>query len=264
MTMTTAGTGWGALHLAVRVPALTAVCVGAFYALNTADQNPMVVFTFDDGWVTQYDNALPILFEAEFSATAFLTEALIGGDKYMKEEHHATLSANGWEIGSHTRTHPFLTQLDEGDQWQEISYMPDGAEVVSFSSPYGDYNESVVGKVKFMYDYHVNAWSDAMGVNTVATWDPYNIHRLNVRWDTLPEDVCETVSKLEDNELFVLIFHEVKEVIDLPLAEGEKWTVYSEDNFRKIVDCVKLSGLRTPTLAQAADHMDTMSGLERD
>ena len=92
-----------------------------------------VVVTFDDAFLSVFDLAFPILSRLGLPATLFVPTRKVGTDgpmvwrkmerwlggadegelvgmswKEVKE-----LDRAGWEIGSHTRAHPYLTQLDD-------------------------------------------------------------------------------------------------------------------------------------------------------
>jgi peptidoglycan/xylan/chitin deacetylase (PgdA/CDA1 family) len=88
------------------------------------------VFTFDDGYASTL-RALPILAEHGFPGTVFLVTGFLDGGRRLSWfgidepdgnepelrslswQEAETLQAAGWEIGSHTQTHPLLTSLDD-------------------------------------------------------------------------------------------------------------------------------------------------------
>ena len=74
-----------------------------------------VSITFDDGLVSVSSLAFPNMERYGMSGTAFVISDLIGreclGHPVMNEEMLIDLSSNGWETGSHTRTHPHLVGL---------------------------------------------------------------------------------------------------------------------------------------------------------
>jgi peptidoglycan/xylan/chitin deacetylase (PgdA/CDA1 family) len=77
-----------------------------------------VVFSFDDGYEGQVRDALPALRRAGWPAVLNLTLANlpdIGGTRGGKR-----LIAAGWEIDSHTLTHPDLTTLSDADLRREL------------------------------------------------------------------------------------------------------------------------------------------------
>ncbi len=67
----------------------------------------MVTFTFDDGIVTTFSRALPILNRRGQVATAGLVASrlLSGNNDYMDVEQARGLEKAGWEIASHSLTH---------------------------------------------------------------------------------------------------------------------------------------------------------------
>jgi peptidoglycan/xylan/chitin deacetylase (PgdA/CDA1 family)/GT2 family glycosyltransferase len=114
-----------------------------------------VALTFDDGYQDLLDQALPILQEFGYPATAFVVTSLFGRSagwdaKYGGEmaplanlDDIKVLEAAGWEIGHHTRTHPALTELDGEQLEDEIAggkrdlEKALGHPVQTFAYPYG-------------------------------------------------------------------------------------------------------------------------------
>lgn len=77
-------------------------------------------FSFDDGLLSHYQYAKPILDEHGFKGTfyllpPFLTENLPGIWRYGTWPMFLNLNSEGHEIGSHTLNHPALTSLPAGD-----------------------------------------------------------------------------------------------------------------------------------------------------
>jgi peptidoglycan/xylan/chitin deacetylase (PgdA/CDA1 family) len=80
-----------------------------------------VVITFDDGWLTQYQNALPVLEEMHYTATFFVITQQVGrGTMYMGVDELKTLQRAGMTIAAHTRTHPNLTKLGDAQLRDEV------------------------------------------------------------------------------------------------------------------------------------------------
>jgi peptidoglycan/xylan/chitin deacetylase (PgdA/CDA1 family) len=89
--------------------------------------------TFDDGYLSVLEQALPILARLDLPGTIFVPTSLMdqrqplrwpGVDHWaatpyahelqgMNWDDLRSLADDGWEIGSHTRTHPRLTELDQ-------------------------------------------------------------------------------------------------------------------------------------------------------
>jgi len=113
-----------------------------------------VALTFDDGWKTQLDVAVPILRKLHFPATFFVaTDEIESGPAFMTWDELRALKREGMTIGAHSRTHPDLT--DKGvplsaeivgskqDIERYLEFTPD-----LFAYPYGDYNATVSAEVR--------------------------------------------------------------------------------------------------------------------
>lgn len=113
--------------------------------------------TLDDGYLNNFENALPILRGLGFTATAYIVTGQFGGSNvwdHGKGVPPAPLmdlpQLRGWcdagmELGAHTRSHVALTACSDAVARQEIVGSKDdleqalGVEVRSFSYPYGEH-----------------------------------------------------------------------------------------------------------------------------
>jgi len=76
---------------------------------------PSVCITFDDGSETDLIAAAPVLREFGFNATFYLTAGFLGQPGYLNPSQVRELDAQGFEIGCHSMTHPYLSDLDHSD-----------------------------------------------------------------------------------------------------------------------------------------------------
>lgn len=117
-----------------------------------------VVITFDDGWVSNYDVAAPILDEFGFTATFFPMTGSIGTKNHLTYEQLRELTERGYEVGSHSITHPNLPRPEPGEtleahQARIRSELADskqaieqatGKPVAALAYPHGTYDETVM------------------------------------------------------------------------------------------------------------------------
>lgn len=121
----------------------------AWYDGGTLPEKP-VVLSFDDGYLGQYLFALPILEEKGWAGQLNLkAEGSDLSGKQVKKMYRA-----GWEIASHTITHPDLTTLDPASLETELVGSKDqlenelGIEIINFCYPAGQYNQEVADAVE--------------------------------------------------------------------------------------------------------------------
>jgi len=71
-----------------------------------------VIISFDDGLEDQFVYALPRLEEYHYVATFFVVTNFVGSRGFVSWSKLRTIVAEGMEIGSHSRSHPYLGKID--------------------------------------------------------------------------------------------------------------------------------------------------------
>jgi peptidoglycan/xylan/chitin deacetylase (PgdA/CDA1 family) len=131
----------------------------------------VVAITFDDAYLSELTLAKPLLDAVGYPATVYAPTAYLdtpeqplkwdGIEQWHGGEHERELlpmswdqlrelADGGWEIGSHTRTHPHLTEVDDETLRAELVESKATAEdrmgrpCPTIAYPYGDYDERVV------------------------------------------------------------------------------------------------------------------------
>lgn len=113
-----------------------------------------IVLTFDDGCETDLLTAAPILRDAGFNATFYITTGFLGTRGYLLPGQLRELSDLGLEIGCHSMTHPYLDELMAADLKRELgdakTQLEDitGRKVEHFSCPGGRWSPQVVEVAK--------------------------------------------------------------------------------------------------------------------
>src|SRR5208282_3763240 len=79
-----------------------------------------VCITFDDGSETDLIAAAPVLREFGLRATFYLTAGFLGTPGYLSGEQVRDLDAEGFEIGCHSMTHAYLSDLTDAELKREI------------------------------------------------------------------------------------------------------------------------------------------------
>jgi peptidoglycan/xylan/chitin deacetylase (PgdA/CDA1 family) len=118
-------------------------------ALQYPEQRSVAI-TFDDGCETDLLTAAPMLREAGFNATFFITSGKLGRAGYLSRTQLTELSTMDFEIGCHSMTHAYLTDVDEEGLRREIAESKAELEQITgkgidhFSCPGGRYDSRVL------------------------------------------------------------------------------------------------------------------------
>ena len=189
----------------------------------------MVSFTFDDGYKSVYDNALPILQAYGFPGVVYvinnLVEAGENGNKfYMTISDLHALENTGWEVGGHSKTHETLTTLTDDKLIDEIggSYQflkDNGFNVRSMAYPHGNSNYNV-RKIASDYFEFARGYPYSSSVFDYPIFGKYDLPWVS-SYDGLSK-LKEWVDYAETNKKWVIFtFHQVNphdEPLE-PLAE---------------------------------------------
>lgn len=126
----------------------------------------VVGITFDDGFLNNHTNALPVLKDHGFSSTCFAVSQHVGKTNQWDDKvgiasaplmNAAQLREwidGGQEVGAHTRHHVKLSQISAATAAQEIALCKSeiesvtGAPVRHFCYPYGDFTQEHVDMVR--------------------------------------------------------------------------------------------------------------------
>jgi len=165
-------------------------------APQNGEQRHGVVVTFDDGCESDLTAAAPILKDAGYNATFYVTVGFLGQRGYMNPNQLHELSASGFQIGCHSMTHAYLTDVDECCLQYEIVQAKAqlenivGKAVENFSCPGGRCDARVIQVAK-RAGYQSVAHS-RIQMNTPMT-SPFDLGRIPMlRQTQLPafQEIC--------------------------------------------------------------------------
>jgi peptidoglycan/xylan/chitin deacetylase (PgdA/CDA1 family) len=174
-------------------------------AVRGAARGRTVAITFDDAYRSVLALARPVLDRFGFPATVFApTDGVSAGDPLRwpgidqwlggPHEHELApmswselrvLADAGWEIGSHTASHPHLTQLDDAALEDELVRSKAACEQSlgrpcgSLAYPYGDVNARVIeATARAGYDV-AGALPERLGSEDPLCWPRIGIYRVD-------------------------------------------------------------------------------------
>jgi peptidoglycan/xylan/chitin deacetylase (PgdA/CDA1 family) len=114
-----------------------------------------VIITFDDNNLDNYTIAFPIMQKYGFTGVLYVPYNYIGADGYMTADQLKEMAAAGWEIGSHSLSHPNLTAMPAARLRSEIVDSRKklgallGVPILTFAYPFGNVGSAAVDYVKF-------------------------------------------------------------------------------------------------------------------
>lgn len=213
---------------------------------TSAFSEGMVTLTFDDGHISAYDVARSRLHQAGIKASFYLMNDYLTGENpfYMSTTQALALNNDGHEIGGHSRTHPFLTQLNPTQLRDEtivarqellaLGFTP----VDTFVYPYGDYNNAVIDSLKTAG--YIGARSVQPGFNDKLT-DPFLLMDQHIESDTTPGQVQTWINQAKANKTWLILeLHQ----------QNDSGNQYSNtpETLQAIIDSIKNSQIKTVTL----------------
>jgi len=140
--------------------------------LLVEDAPKRVALSFDDGFRSVYEAALPVLREEGVPATLFLTTGFVGRDNgwpgqpvraprqpMLDWSQVEALQRAGWAVQAHTRTHPDLRELPEAAILEEMEGANRaieqhlGRRPELFAPPYGYLDPRVLRLARGLYQH---------------------------------------------------------------------------------------------------------------
>jgi peptidoglycan/xylan/chitin deacetylase (PgdA/CDA1 family) len=175
-----------------------------------------IVITFDDVGKENYvwENAYPILQQYGFKAVAYCTVESLNASMITNLK---MLVAKGWEIGSHSMTHPLDLTLLSGDKLlYEIlnskilleQYF--GTSVTSFAYPHSTTSSSVINVIQ---QYYHNARTSSWWAWQSSVWNnsiSYEIPSISIANSNYAYNIPTAINMAKaSGKTVVLLFHKV-------------------------------------------------------
>jgi peptidoglycan/xylan/chitin deacetylase (PgdA/CDA1 family) len=113
-----------------------------------------IVISFDDGYLSDHTQALPVLQRLHWPGVLNLKVRNLLSRYTLPPWRVRALIAAGWEIDAHTITHPDLTHVSDAQLWNEVHGSKDEiarrfhVPVEFFCYPSGRYDSRVVSAVR--------------------------------------------------------------------------------------------------------------------
>ncbi|HUW22091.1 MAG TPA: polysaccharide deacetylase family protein [Candidatus Bathyarchaeia archaeon] len=202
-------------------------------------ESGLVTIWFDDGWLSQYEIAAPILARAGFPAAVSVVTDYTGYGGYLDWLQLRDLQKKGWEITSHGVSH----YCDDGqiaDSQAELEFYRSRQELINegfrpghFVAPCGLIS-SRTGE--FAQKYYRSLRTSDGGFNPLPVEEPYSLKAFGIEESTSLEEIRGWLHEAKNSRSWLIfIFHQVDK-------EDARYGVAPE-KFEGIITEIKSSGL---------------------
>lgn len=217
------------------------VWIDAIYTGRT--KKPSVLFHFDDGWKTQYTNALPIMRANGLVGSVGIISDSVGTSGYLSLTEAKRMYILGWDMFNHSKTHLDFTTISLAEVEKEIETckeyliaqgMIGAEEFVAY--PYGSVNDDIINLLK---NLGYTAGRTTREVYEVSpSIEPYKMKCVNmyptVDINTAKAHIDHVIA---NNDTVVLLFHKIEdetntEQVNYPVNRFEELVKYIAEQNR--------------------------------
>jgi peptidoglycan/xylan/chitin deacetylase (PgdA/CDA1 family) len=245
---------------ATKLPAFQSRAIDASTIPVQLFKQPLISVTFDDGWETTYNQAMPLLQKYGIHTTQYILSGTESESDYLSWSQIDAMHKDGEEIACHTITHPDLRTISNADIMMQLTgcdkTLSDRyGKITDFASPYGSQDARTIGQIKKVFSSQRNTNGDPsngvtqVDVNTSGGYDgkgfdKYNIIGVTIRRETTIAEIQALISFAEQNNGWVVItYHQAD--------DGQsKWGIDTKSMEAQLA-AVSKSPIRIVTVDQA-------------
>lgn len=236
------------------------ICLMVLTMIGAAER-PTVIITFDDGWLSVYNKAYPIMQANNQKGVDFvIIDPILGGwSDFTQKPQLNILYGAGWDISSHTYSHIALTtgnntalnyELAASKNWLNANGYPRGSMFLAY--PYGDYNSNVIAALK-ANGYVAARTIEASNTNNMhynlSSPDIFSLKSYEVigGQDNDTTIINQIDNTIASNGLLILSFHKIVDTLSANVTNAE--TEFTTSDFQKVSNYLKSRNVDVRTLS---------------
>ncbi len=212
---------------------------------------PLISLTFDDGWQSTYDNAVPILNTYHYKGTFYVNPLSIDTARFITTSEMQSLIHAKHEIASHGLKHINFTTVNTAELDTQLrtaeTFVHDQthAKHIDFATPYGESDAEVTAMAQ---RYYQSSRGTESGINTRQNFDAYNLRVLFLGPDMKVAQITQAIEEAKaHNGWLILVYHQVQ---DKKSQENIKPETFAEQ-----LKVIQKSGIPVRTVADALQEL---------
>jgi peptidoglycan/xylan/chitin deacetylase (PgdA/CDA1 family) len=173
---------------------------------------PMVSITFDDGWQSVYDRALPLLNQHGFRTTQYVNASSLETPNFMTAAEVQQMHDAGHEFAAHSYEHVDLTSIGTDRLDDELRKSEEALAAAGFST---DNLAPPYGRSDYQVDFYASKYFNIVrgtddGINTRQNLDPHDLKVFYVTDETTPDRLAEALAETSRaNGWLILVYHQI-------------------------------------------------------
>ncbi|HEX7483645.1 MAG TPA: polysaccharide deacetylase family protein [Candidatus Saccharimonadales bacterium] len=215
---------------------------------------PRLSMTFDDGWLSAFNNGASLLNRYGYEGTFYLNPSVIDTANFMTSAQVQALVDDGHEVASHGYKHLNFTTLDRSEIDHQLGYAAQyfsqvhGQSSTNFAAPFGGVDAQLAF---YAHRYYTSLRGTDAGVNTKQNFDLYNIRVLYMGHSVTPARLADEIADAKaSNGWLVLVYHRIE-----PTSGVE--TIVTPTQLQQQLDSIKRSGIVVEPVSTALQEIDS-------
>jgi len=219
----------------------------------------LITLWFDDGWVTEYTNAFPLMEKYGMKGAVAIAIKFVCYPAFMTWDQLRTLQEKGWETTAHSVHHScdlgyYTTQtikdellgsqktIQEHGLRADQFVMPCGFSRAQIANMFANQYPPIVETAKQYFSSYRTTTSERE--NILPLPDPYNLKAFQILVSTTDKEIQDKINQaVKDKTWLILVFHQVDDT--------KRQFSFPPDKFEKILEMIKASGLPVVLPSQA-------------